>query len=376
MQFKDVIGQSSLKQNLIDEVRFDRVSHAQMLLGPEGSGKLALAIAFAQYILCDNPTDSDSCGKCEHCLKVKSLTHPDVHFSFPVVASKTHGVSKSDDLRTEWNELIQRQQYFDLNSWLNHVDALGKNPIINVEESGNILRKLSIKSYSGKYKVMIIWLPEKMNTQAANKLLKLIEEPPAQTVFLLISDNAESILPTILSRTQIIRVPSLTPTEVSAFLESKYQIDAAIAQTTASLVQGNIVDAIEAVQGDNAQHVYFELFVKLMRAAYAANPNELIEVAEEVAALERESQKNFIKYGLHIFRESIILNYLKGEINHLRDEEMNFLAKFARYINNKNITQISEEFNLAFYHIERNANAKILFTDLVIKLTKLIRKGV
>lgn len=376
MQFKDVVGQLQIKQQLISEVQHDRISHAQMLLGPEGSGKLPLAIAFSQYMLCDNPTNEDSCGICDHCKKVSSLTHPDVHFSYPVVISKTNGVSSSDDLRAEWIELIKKQPYFNLNSWMNYVDDLGKNPIINVEESAHILRKLSLKSYSDKYKIMIIWLPEKMNTQAANKLLKLLEEPPKQTVFLLVSDSAETILPTILSRTQLIRVPALSPNEVSTYLMEKYSIETGAAQTAAGFSQGNIVEAIESVQGDSSQNKYFDLFVKLMRSAYAANPNDLIEVAEEVAALEKESQKNFIKYGLHIFRESIILNYLKGEIVNLRDEELSFLSKFARFINNQNITQISEEFNLAYYHIERNANAKILFTDLVIKLTKLIRKGV
>ncbi|MCB9223715.1 MAG: DNA polymerase III subunit delta [Crocinitomicaceae bacterium] len=376
MLFKEVLGHKNLKEQLIAQVTSNRVSHAQLLLGPEGSGKLPLAISFAQYLLCDNPTDTDSCGECQHCTKVKSLTHPDLHFSFPVVVSKTDGVSTSDDLRSEWNQLVSQQPYFSLNSWLKYLDDMGKNPIINVEGSSHILRKLSLKSYSDKYKIMIIWMAEQMNTQAANKLLKLIEEPPEQTIFLLIADNAETILPTIISRTQIINVPGYSTDEVASFLETRYQIEAGAAQTVAGLSQGNVVDAIETVQGDSAQSIYFELFVKLMRSAYAANPNELIEVAEEISLLERESQKNFIRYGLHIFRESIIMNYLKDKTLSLRDEELNFLNKFARFINNQNITEISEEFNLAYYHIERNANPKILFTDLVIKLTKLIRKGV
>jgi DNA polymerase-3 subunit delta' len=376
VQFKEVVGHDSLKQHLRDEVAAERVSHAQMLLGAQGSGKLPLAIAFAQYMLCEKPTKRDSCGSCPHCLKVQSLTHPDLHFSFPIVVSKGNKVSSSDDLRNEWNELLLKQPYFNLNTWLDYTDSAGKSPIINVEESRQILRKLSLKSYSDKYKIMIVWLPERMNTQAANKLLKLLEEPPEQTVFLLVSDNSETILPTIISRTQIIRVPHLSIDEVAACLVDKYKIDKSVASTAAALNQGNLVEAIESVQGDQSQHEYFDLFVKLMRSAYAANANDLIEVSEEIASLDRERQKNFVRYGLHIFRESILMNYLKGEGVTLRNEEIAFLSKFAKYINNQNITQLADEFNLAYYHIDRNANPKILFTDLVIKLTKLIRKGV
>ena len=376
MQFKDTIGQEKLKSQLIAEVKADRVSHAQMLLGPEGSGKLALAIAFAQYLLCDNPSDTDSCGACPNCLKVQALTHPDLHFVYPVVVSKTDKVATSDDLRTEWNDLINKQTYFSLSHWLEANDNQGKNPIIGVEESRSILKKLSLKSFSDKYKIMIIWLPEKMNAQAANKLLKILEEPPKKTLFFLLCDNSESILTTILSRCQIIQVPTLKNEEITEFLKSKYGVDKKIAETLSSLSQGNIFSAIDAVQGDHAQHAYFDLFVKLMRSAYAANPVDLMNVSDEIAALDREKQKNFILYGLHIFRESIIMNYLKGKLLNLREEEEQFLQKFARFINNQNITELTEEFNNAYYHIERNANAKILFSDLVIKLTKLVRKGV
>lgn len=376
MLFKDVIGQSKIKKQLIAEVKSDRVSHAQMFLGPSGSGKLPLAIAFAQYLLCDNPGPKDSCGECPSCQKVQALTHPDLHFVYPVVLSKTDKVSSSDDLRSEWNDIINQRTYFDLNTWLEFNDSLGKNPVIGVDESRHILKKLSLKSFSDKYKIMVIWLPEKMNAQAANKLLKILEEPPAQTLFLLLVDSAETILPTIISRTQILQVPALNNDEIAKYLKDQHKVSKDVAQTFASLSQGNIVEAIRGVQGDVAHHSYFELFVKLMRAAYAANPIDLMNVSDEIAALDKERQKNFVLYGLHIFRESIIKNYLKGELLNLRDEEAAFLEKFARFINNQNITELMEEFNNAHYNIERNANSKILFSDLVIKLTKLVRKGV
>jgi DNA polymerase III subunit delta' len=376
VQFKDVIGQGELKSFLIRETKENRVSHAQMFLGSEGSGKLPMAIAFSQYLLCDAPGETDSCGQCPNCLKVQSLTHPDLHFVYPIVVSKADKVAVSDDLRKEWNELLQKRINFGLNTWLEYNDSLGKNPIIGVEESRSIMKKLSLKSYGGKYKIMLVWLPEKMNAQAANKLLKVLEEPPQQTVFLLVCDNSEFLLPTILSRTQIIRVPSLNNEEVSTFLVREHQAEEAAAQTIANLSQGNLVMAIDAIQGDVAKVVYFDLFVKLMRSAYAANPVSLMEVSDEIAALDREKQKNFVLYGLHIFRESMIMNYLKDKLQNLRDDERQFLQKFAGFINNQNITEITDEFNNAYYHLERNANAKILFSDLVIKLTKLVRKGV
>lgn len=376
MQFKDVIGHSELKLALVKEVASNRVSHAQMLLGPEGSGKLALAIAFGQYLLCDNPTKTDSCNTCPNCVKMNTLVHPDLHFVFPVVANKTNKISSSIDRISEWNSLILKQKYFNLNQWQVSLDEMGKNAAIAVEESRQILKRLTLKSYSGKYKVMIIWLPERMNTQAANKLLKLLEEPPEKTIFILVSNSSEDILPTILSRTQIIRVPSLDHDSISTYLKQTFKVEDSVAASAASLSQGNIAEAIELMQGAQSQHVFFNLFVKLMRAAYSANPLELMDVSDEAAALDKENQKNFVKYGLHIFRESIILNYMKGELGNLRAEEAAFLSKFAKFINNHNITELTTEFNEAHYHLERNANAKILFTDLTIKLTKLIKKGI
>jgi DNA polymerase-3 subunit delta' len=215
-----------------------------------------------------------------------------------------------------------------------------------------------------------------MNTQAANKLLKILEEPPEHTVFFLICNNSEGMLPTILSRTQIIRFPALKVSEVSNFLTNRYHIEASIAESAATLSQGNLNEAMQLLQGAKSQNLFFDLFVKMMRAAYTANPIELMDISDEAASLDKENQKNFVKYGLHLFRESIILNYMKGELLNLRAEERKFLEKFARFINNQNISDLLSEFNDAYYHLERNANSKILFSDLLIKLTKLIKKGI
>ena len=376
MQFEDIVGHSEIKKALIHQVESDRVSHAQMFLGPEGSGKLLVAIAFASYLLCDNPTKTDACGKCPNCLKMNSLVHPDLHFVFPVVASKTNKIGSSKDRIKEWNEFVLKQKYFNLKQWQQFLDEMGKNAAIGVEESRQILKSLLLKSYGGKYKIMIIWLPEKMNAQSANKLLKLLEEPPEKTLFFLISDNAEYILPTILSRTQIIRIPALQVDEIKDYLVKTFRVEEAAAISAAGLSQGNLAEAIEILMGAKSQHLFFDLFVKMMRAAYTANPIELMNISDEAAALDKENQKNFIKYSLHIFRESIMLNYMKGELVNLRAEERGFLDKFARFINNHNISELITEFNQSHYHLERNANAKILFSDLMIKLTKLIKKGV
>lgn len=375
MRFSDIPGALKEKTALLNEAKDHRISHAQLLLGPEGSPKLPLAIAFAGYLLCENPGPKDSCGSCDSCVKVSHLVHPDLHFVFPVVLSATDKVAASADRLKEWNSFVLKNPYFDLNMWQQELNELGKNAVIGVEESRHILQKLSLKSYSGKYKIMIIWLPEKMNNAAANKLLKLLEEPPAETLFFLLSDSIENILPTIISRTQLLKISPFETDDIVHYLESRFSVDKGIATSVAGLAQGSMVEAIQMVSGDENQHVYFDLFVKMMRTAYAANAFELISVAEELAALEKEQQKNFVKYGLHLFRESIILNYMKGELVNLRNEERAFLEKFARFINNYNISELNEEFNTAFFHLERNANAKILFTDLVIKLTKLIKKG-
>lgn len=375
MQFKDIIGYAKEKRALLNEAKEGRISHAQLFLGPEGSAKLPLAIAFSGYLLCDEPEANDACGKCPSCQKIGSLVHPDLHFAFPVVLSATEKIACSDDRRSEWNQFVIKNPFFDLNTWQQHLDELGKNAVIGVEESRAILQKLSLKSYSGKYKIMIIWLPEKMNNAAANKLLKMLEEPPEQTLFFLLSDSIETILPTIISRTQLLKIGPFETDDIARYLEQKFAVDKTVAYSIAGLAQGNVVEAIQMVSGDENQHIYFDLFVRMMRTAYAANAFELMNLSDELAALEKEQQKNFIKYGLHLFRESVILNYMKGELVNLRNEERAFLEKFAKFINNQNIAELNHEFNEAFYHLERNASAKILFTDLMIRLTKLIKKG-
>lgn len=376
MQFKNIIGQDKIKTVLLQEAKNERISHAQMFLGDEGCGKLPIAMAFAQYLLCDSPSKTDSCGTCASCTKVNHLTHPDIHFVYPVVKSAADKVAISDDRRDLWNKFISAHPYCNLNMWQEYTGEMSKNAQIGVQESRSILKKLSLKSYSGKYKIMIIWLPEKMNNSAANKLLKILEEPPENTLFFLVCEAIDMILPTIISRTQIIKVPNLKADEVKTYLLNDGHLDKATAQSIASLTQGNLVEAINMSNPETGNSNYFENFVSLMRAAYAIDPLALMDISESLSQYDRENQKNFLKYGLHMFRESIIYNYLGEESINVKNEEKDFLNKFSRFINNQNITPLMNEFDQSIYHIDRNANAKLLFSDLVIKLTKLIKKGV
>ncbi|MDX1348642.1 MAG: DNA polymerase III subunit delta' [Putridiphycobacter sp.] len=376
MQFKDVVGQEKIKAVLVKEAKNERISHAQMFLGEEGCGKLPIAMAFAQYLLCENPSKNDSCGSCTACSKVNHLTHPDVHFVYPVVKSATDKVSVADDRREQWNRFILQNPYCSLNMWQEYTGEMSKNAQIGVQESRSILKKLSLKSYSGKFKIMIVWLPEKMNNSAANKLLKILEEPPENTLFFLVCEEVDVILPTIISRTQIIKIPNLKTEEVKNHLIKNVGVDKEAAQSWASLTQGNLVEALNMTNADAMDSSYFESFVKLMRAAYAIDAIALMDISETLAQYDRENQKNFLKYGLHMFRESLIYNYLGASKVNVKNDEKAFLDKFARFINNQNITALINEFDQSIYHIDRNANAKLLFSDLVIKLTKLIKKGV
>ncbi|MFK8037518.1 MAG: DNA polymerase III subunit delta' [Crocinitomicaceae bacterium] len=376
MQFKDVLGQEKIKTVLLKEAKSERISHAQMFLGEEGCGKLPLAMAFAQYLLCEAPSKKDSCGKCPSCIKVNHSTHPDVNYVYPVVKSATEKVAVSDDRRELWNKFLAENPYCNLNMWQEYTSEMSKNAQIGVQESRSILKKLSLKSYSGKYKIMIVWLPEKMNNSAANKLLKILEEPPEKTLFFLICESVDLILPTIISRTQTIKIPNLKSDEVENYLIDHKLTNPESAQSIASLTQGNLVEAILMTNGDSTNASYFESFVSLMRSAYAIDALALMEIAENLAAYDRENQKNFLKYGLHMFRESLIFNYLGEDKVNVKNEEKAFLNKFARFINNQNISALQNEFDQSIYHIDRNANAKLLFSDLVIKLTKLIKKGV
>lgn len=375
MQFKEVVGQKSIKEKLIHTIKENRVSHAQLFLGAEGSGNLALAIAYAQYISCDNRQEDDSCGVCPSCIKYKKLVHPDLHFVFPVSTSKT--VKKdpvSDDYISQWRETIVENPYINQNKWYEIIDVENKQGIINKNESYEILKKLNLKTFESEYKIMIIWLPEKMNAFAANKLLKLIEEPPAKTLFLLVSENSEQIIPTILSRTQLIKIPKVDKESMQNALNDRYGLVPEKAADIVHLANGNYFEAQNLINSSDEDSYNFDQFTLFMRLAYQRKVVEMIGWVDKISSIGRERQKNFLSYSIRLVRENFMLNLKNKELVHLTKKEQEFSEKFSQFINQENVQQLYEAMNRAYSDIEMNAYNKIVFLDMALKIIKLIRK--
>lgn len=365
MLFKSVVGQENLKKHLIDEVNNEKVSHAQLFLGQPGYGTLPLAIAFVQYLFCENKGESDSCGECSSCRKVEKLEHPDLHFSFPTVQV----ISKvTNPLLGEWREQVKENAYFNLNDWLKKIDPKERKPIISVHESQQIIKKLTLKSFEGGYKVMIIWMAEEMNPQCANKLLKILEEPPAKTLFILVAKSQEYILQTILSRTQIVNVPRLGWNDITNYLKKEKGISST--DSIAGRVEGDLIEAVELVEHSDEKDANYLSFIQLMRVCYKKNVLDMIKWAEEISSTSKENQKQFLKYALHMFRQSILRNYTGDVITRVSDDEDAFLGNFAQFITGNNIISMTASFSDSHYHIERNANSKILFTNLCFQVMR------
>lgn len=369
MQFMEIIGQYELKNHLIQEVEKDKISHAQLFLGNAGYGGLPLALAFVQYLFCENKQQEDSCGVCPSCRKITELQHPDLHFSFPVVQAIN---KKSDAFLSEWREQIKEKPYFSLNDWLRRIDVKERKPIIGTEESQEIIRKLSLKSYEGGYKVMIIWMAEEMNPTCANKLLKILEEPPARTLFILLCEKQEQMLQTILSRTQIVKIPRIQTDDLSLYLRNKHNIASSSAESIVARVEGDALQAFDLIGTHQEQDDNRELFIQLMRVCYKKDVLPMLDWAEDISSTGKERQKVFVQYALHMFRQSILRNYTENQLTRVSQEEDDFLKKFARFISGNNVYDFMETFNDAHYHLERNANAKILFTNLCFKVMRYI----
>ncbi len=376
MQFKNVIGHKEVKQRLISNVKEGRISHAQLFLGTEGGGNLPLAIAYAQYISCLEKTEEDSCGTCSSCVKFEKLVHPDLHFVYPVAANaEVKDKPVSSKYISNWREAILEDPYLSLAQWQSKLETGNKQLLISKYESEAILKTLSLKTYEAEYKTMIIWYPEKFNTSSANKLLKIIEEPPAKTLFLLVAQDAEQIITTILSRTQLVKVGRIKEEELQNELMTRYSIEQSAAHKIAHLSDGNFIEAKKLIEQSNSEDIFYNLFVTWMRSAFKGDVAGLITWTEEIASTSfgREKQKQFLNYGLHVFRESLITNYGNDELSRVANNEAGFLNNFAPYIHGANCLEIIELFNDASYHIERNVNPKILFLDVSLKLTKLLR---
>lgn len=373
MQFKDILGQDAVKQRFVRAVKENRVSHAQLFVGPSGVGKMALAIALAQYISCLDRKEGDSCGVCTSCLKYQKLIHPDLHFVFPVVKGKSGGNPVSDQYLDLWRGQVLRDPYFDINDWYHSLGVDNAQGMIYSGESNEIIRKLSLKTYESEYKIMIIWLPEKMHPAASNKLLKMIEEPPAKTIFMMVSEYPAKILKTILSRTQIVKIPGIDISSLKQQLEKEYDLDSLQLSQFARLSRGSYRQAKILISQSEDSRFYFERFVEVMRLCYARKVLEVIEWAEVMAAIGRERQKSFLEYTLRMVRENFILNLKKPDMVYLNGEEMGFSQKFSPFINETNVWEIANELSKAHVDIGRNANAKIVFLDMSLRLIKLLR---
>lgn len=382
MQFRDIIGQEEVKQQLRQAVRDGRIPHAQLFTGISGVGKLPLALAYAQYIACPNRTDEDSCGTCPTCLQYQKLQHPDLHFAFPIVKGDAGDVC--DDFMDKFRSMILSQPYFDIDDWYRYLGVETKQGMIYEKESGEILRKLSLKSFGDGYKVMIIWLPEKMHVACANKLLKLLEEPPMKTVFLLISEQPELLLTTIVSRTQEVRVPRLTEAEIAeVLLRDHSNVSPSLAADIAHMSSGSYLTALKVVDENEGNSQNFNDFVALMRNAWLVGQKKdysallqlrkwSLDMAD--SNLGREKQKAFLQYAQRQLRENYIYNFHCADMNYQTEAERNFSSKFAPFIHENNVERMMDELSKAEQQIAQNGNAKIIFFDLCLQMIVLVKK--
>ncbi len=368
MYFREIPGQEVIKKRLIKSVAEERVSHALLLHGPEGCGKLAIAIAFARYLSCSNPEENEACGECPSCLKYNKLAHPDLHFSFP--ASAREGESGVDDLLETWRRALLENPYMNQYNWYEKIGLENKQGIIGTRQSSVIIRKLAMKAYESDYKVLIMWLPERMNAFSANKLLKLIEEPPRQTVFILVAENPDDILPTIRSRTQILRIPKMNSSDVEKALKEKTDASDEVIENAVRLSNGNFNLALSSLLSDEQNKANFDRFVSLMRIAYAKDVVKIIEWVDEFSGLSREKQKLFLLNALRLIRENFMLNLGKSKLTHMAAYENEFSQKFSRFINPDNIAHIYQELNDAYNHISAYAYARIVLLDMSLKMVR------
>lgn len=382
MLFKDIIGQEETKVLLRQSVREGRIPHAQLFTGISGIGKLQLALAYAQYLNCPHRTEEDSCGVCPTCLQFQHLQHPDLHFVFPIVGSD----EVCNNFLEPWRQIILEKHYFDLNDWHEALGVETKQSMIYEKESGEILRKLSLKAYGDGYKVMIIWQPEKMNAATANKLLKILEEPSEKTVFLLVSEHPEQLLATIQSRVQTIRVPRL---ETSTIVEALRQkgIDATRATDIARIANGSYLAALKKSEESESNQQELRDFIALFRDAYTVgvltDPQKKYESLKRLrqwsidmadSKVGRERQKHFLQYAQQQLRENFIRNAGRPELNYQMADERDFSVRFSPFIHSENVEAIMNQLDLAERQIEQNGNAKMIFFDLCLQMIVLIKK--
>jgi len=377
MQFKSIIGQQYLVNKLITSYNENRVAHTQLFLGNEGSGTLSVAIAFSQFLNCTNKSDNDSCGKCTSCIKFEKLAHPDLHFYFPTATtSSVKKDPKSELFLNEWrNYLTDNNAYITQSGWYEYLGIGNKQGYIRKDDANDIIKKLSLKAYEAEYKVVIIWMVDKMNEAASNKLLKTYEEPPENTLIILIGENYEKLLATVRSRAQLIKVPKLSDIEIVNKLVEE-GVDKNKAKDVALISNGNWNQANEIITNAEETQTNFINFRKWLRLCFQPKDySALIKFNQEISKIGREKQKSFLNYGLEVIHNSILQNNNSGTVIKKAGEELDFAIKFSPFINQSNQLEMYTALNQAIYHIERNANPGILFSDLSFTIVDLIVKG-
>ena len=374
--FEQVIGQREVQERLMQMVNEDRLPHAIMLCGPQGTGKLALAVGFAKVLLAEkvNSMFADAPEYVESPM-LKNLEHPDLHFTYPTIKLPSMGSDHkpiSDDFAREWHELMIASPYFTMNEWLEQMGGENQQAIITAGESDELVRKLSLKSSQGGYKVSLIWLPERMNIECANKILKLLEEPPSQTVFIMVCQEPDKLLETIRSRVQRIDVKKIADGDVKQALMEKRGLTEDMAQRISRMANGNWLKALEMLSADSENELFLDMFQSLMRLAYQRKVKDLKAWSEQMGAMGREKQKRFLEYFLRLIRENFMYNFQNEELCYMTQREEEFAKNFSRFINEANILAISDLANLAIRDIGQNANAKIVFFDMALKMIVLL----
>ena len=371
--FASVIGQEAMARHVISIINGGRLPHALLICGPSGSGKLAFALALARYVCCTNPSDTDGCGCCPSCRMADLLEHPDIHYTFPVIKKKDGKETVSDDWLPEWRKRIAHSPYFSLNDWSTDMGDPNKQPIIYKSESLEIQRKLSLKSSQGGYKVSIIWLPEKMNAECGNKLLKLVEEPPEKTLFIFVSEEPEYILPTLAGRMQRLNLQPIAEDTLTAYFTNQMGLTPDDAVDVARRSEGSLLKALQNISLSEEDKACFESFISLMRLAYKRDIRSLKDWSDQMAGRGRERQKHFLSYAGRMIRESFMANFHSPELNYMNREETQFTVRFAPFINERNIMGIDELLEEALSHIIQNVNAKMVFFDLAVRMIVYIK---
>lgn len=371
MQFKDIIGQRDIINNLIKAVAEERIPHAILLYGPAGNGKLALALAFAQYLNCHSRIKEDSCGVCSSCRKYAKLIHPDLHFTYPII--KANDKTTSADYIVKWREYFSQNSYPKYQKWMQCIADENKQGVITVEEAKDLIRKLNQKSYEAGYKVSIIWLPELMHASCANKMLKILEEPPVNTLFILVSEGEEKLLNTIRSRCQFIKVPKISDQDMQDYLSMIPLPEGSSIGSIARLAQGNYIAALEIIEKDDEHEYNHRQFAFMMRSGYTRKLQDLLSWSEEIGNIGRVRQMSFLMYCNHFLRENFLHNFREPELVYMDEKEKEFSKKFAPFINEKNVMYLYREFDKSYKDISMNGNAKLIFLDLGLRVSKLIR---